>query len=128
MNYASLSDRIKAFTIDQILLIVTMFITSELLSNFENVPTSLRMLLFISFFFLYEPICISFFKGTIGQQYINIKVEKDNDQGTAVNFFLVIIRTLLKYSLGWISLLTISSSPKKQAIHDSIVKSIVLRN
>ena len=128
MNYASLSDRIKAFTIDQILLIVTMFITSELLSNFENVPTSLRMLLFISFFFLYEPICISFFKGTIGQQYINIKVEKDNDQGTAVNFFLVIIRTLIKYSLGWISLLTISSSPKKQAIHDSIVKSIVLRN
>ena len=128
MNYASLSDRIKAFTIDQILLIVTMFITSELLSNFENVPTSLRMILFISFFFLYEPICISFFKGTIGQQYINIKVQKDNDQGTAVNFFLVIIRTLIKYSLGWISLLTISSSAKKQAIHDSIVKSIVLRN
>ena len=127
MNYASLSDRIKAFTIDQILLIVTMFITSELLSNFENVPTSLRILLFVSFFFLYEPICISFFKGTIGQQFINIKVEKDNDQGTAVNFFLVIIRTLLKYSLGWISLLTISSSAKKQAIHDSIVKSIVLR-
>lgn len=128
MNYASLSDRIKAFTIDQILLIVTMFITSELLSNFENVPTSIRIILFISFFFLYEPICISFFKGTIGQQYINIKVEKDNDQGTAVNFFLVIIRNLLKYSLGWISLLTISSSPKKQAVHDSIVKSIVLRN
>lgn len=127
MNYASLSDRIKAFTIDQILLIVTMFITSELLSNFENVPTSLRILLFVSFFFLYEPICISFFKGTIGQQFINIKVERDNDQGTAVNFFLVIIRTLLKYSLGWISLLTISSSAKKQAIHDSIVKSIVLR-
>ena len=128
MNYASLSDRIKAFTIDQILLIVTMFITSELLSNFENVPTSLRILLFVSFFFLYEPICISFFKGTIGQQFINIKVERDNDQGTAVNFFLVIIRTLLKYSLGWISLLTISSSAKKQAIHDSIVKSIVLRH
>ena len=128
MNYASLSDRIKAFTIDQILLIVTMFITSELLSNFENVPTSLRILLFVSFFFLYEPICISFFKGTIGQQFINIKVEKDNDQGTAVNFFLVIIRTLLKYSLGWISLLTVSSSAKKQAIHDSIVKSIVLRH
>ena len=128
MNYASLSDRIKAFTIDQILLIVTMFITSELLSNFENVPTSLRILLFVSFFFLYEPICISFFKGTIGQQFINIKVERDNDQGTAVNFFLVIIRTLLKYSLGWISLLTVSSSAKKQAIHDSIVKSIVLRH
>ena len=128
MKYASLSDRIKAFTIDQILLIVTMFITSELLSNFENVPTSLRILLFVSFFFLYEPICISFFKGTIGQQFINIKVERDNDQGTAVNFFLVIIRTLLKYSLGWISLLTISSSAKKQAIHDSIVKSIVLRH
>jgi uncharacterized RDD family membrane protein YckC len=126
MNYASLSDRIKALCIDQIILILTMFLTSELLAHFENVPTSLRITLFVSFFFLYEPVCVSFFKGTIGQQFINIRVE--NQKGNGLNFFLAILRMLLKYMLGWISLWTISSSPMKQAIHDSVVKSIVLRN
>jgi uncharacterized RDD family membrane protein YckC len=128
MNYASLSDRVKALCMDQIVLIVTLFLTSEILAHFENVPTSLRIVLFISFFFLYEPICIAFFKGTIGQQFINIKVERAHEDGNAINFFLAILRMLLTYALGWISLWTISSSPKKQAIHDAVVKSIVLRN
>jgi uncharacterized RDD family membrane protein YckC len=77
---------------------------------------------------LYEPICIAFFKGTIGQQFINIKVERAHEDGNAINFFLAILRMLLQYALGWISLWTISSSPKKQAIHDAVVKSIVLKN
>jgi uncharacterized RDD family membrane protein YckC len=126
MEYASLSDRIKALVIDQIILIVTMFLTSEVLGNFENVPTSLRFILFVSYFFLYEPVSIAFFKGTIGQQFINIRVE--NEKGNAVNFFAAVLRMIIKYSLGWISLLTVHGDSRKQAIHDNLVNSLVLRN
>jgi hypothetical protein len=49
---------------------------------------------------LYEPICIAFFKGTIGQQFINIKVERAHEDGNAINFFLAILRMLLQYALG----------------------------
>ncbi|AGC76960.1 RDD domain containing protein [Nonlabens dokdonensis DSW-6] len=100
--------------------------TSEVLGNFENVPTYLRFILFVSYFFLYEPVSIAFFKGTIGQQFINIRVE--NEKGNAVNFFAAVLRMIIKYSLGWISLLTVHGDSRKQAIHDNLVNSLVLRN
>ncbi|MFB0903704.1 MAG: hypothetical protein QMB11_04935 [Nonlabens sp.] len=40
MSYASLSDRDKAWYMDEIVLIMTLFLTSEILAHFENVPAS----------------------------------------------------------------------------------------
>jgi hypothetical protein len=70
--------------------------------------------------------CVSFYKGSIGQQFITIRVENQKKNG--IHFSIAILRILLKHTQGRISLWTISSSPKKQAIHDAVVKSIVLKN
>jgi uncharacterized RDD family membrane protein YckC len=70
--------------------------------------------------------CVSFYKGSIGQQFITIRVENQKKNG--IHFSIAILRILPKHTQGRISLWTISSSPKKQAIHDAVVKSIVLKN
>ena len=58
--YSSLQHRIKAAVIDGIILIVMMYSASEILKYFDDVPSSLRMYLFILFFILYEPILVSY--------------------------------------------------------------------
>ncbi|WP_296382723.1 RDD family protein [Winogradskyella sp.] len=126
LDYARLQNRIKAAVIDSIILFTVMYCTSELLNSFENISPSLRMWLFILYFILYEPLMISVFGYTLGHFYCDIKVRRENDFNKKINFPLALIRFLFKACLGWLSLLTITGSEKGQAIHDSVVKSVVL--
>ncbi|WP_124979496.1 RDD family protein [Nonlabens xiamenensis] len=126
MQYANLPQRVKALVVDQIILIALLYMTSEFLSTMEDVPDYVRLGLFISYFLLYEPIFLSLFKGTVGHMFINIKVTRQNDDQQAIPLHKAAIRTLLKLLLGWVSLLTISGSDRKQAIHDSVAGSVVL--
>ena len=124
--YASLQSRIKAGVIDSIILIVLMYSTTEILGYFDNVPVSLRMYLFILFFILYEPILVSLFGTTAGHYYSDIKVKRANNLNKNLFFPLELVRFIIKLLLGWVSLLTVTGTEKRQAIHDSIVNSVVV--
>lgn len=126
LDYAGLQSRIKAAVIDGIILIAVMYCTSEILNSYEGVPSSLRMWLFILYFILYEPLAISIFGNTLGHFYSDIKVRRENNLDKKVIFPLALVRFIIKILLGWVSLLTITGSEKKQAIHDVVVKSIVI--
>ena len=128
LEYASLQSRIKAAVVDGILLIVLMYSTTEILNYFNDVPSSVRMYLFILLFVLYEPILVSIFGSTAGHYYSDIRVKRENNFNKNLIFPLALLRFILKLLLGWLSLLTITSSEKHQAIHDSIVKSVVLKD
>lgn len=126
LDYGSLQSRIKAAVIDSVILISAMYCTSEILNSFKEVPSSLRAWLFILFFILYEPLMVSIFGNTLGHYYSDIKVRQEDNVDKKIIFPLALVRFVLKALLGWLSLLTITGSEKKQAIHDKIVKSVVV--
>jgi len=125
-GYPGLFDRIKAVTVDSIVLIIFMMIITDIFSTFENVHDTTRIFAFLFIFLLYDPICTSIFGGTIGHILIGIRVKRENNPEKNIIFPLAFLRYLLKASLGWISLLSVMGNEKRQAIHDAMVKSVVI--
>lgn len=101
--YAGLQNRIKAAVADGFLLIVMMYSTAEILKFFNDVPSALRMSLFILFFFLYEPLMISIFGFTAGHYYFDIKVKRESNHTKNIAFPLALLRFIFKFFLGWVS-------------------------
>lgn len=127
-EYAILPSRVKAVVIDSIIIIAAMYIVSELFAFFENISNALRITCFVFIFIIYDPLFTSFFGGTIGHTYSKITVKRENNPDKNISFLMALIRFLLKTTLGWFSLLTVTSNEKRQAIHDFVVKSVVLES
>ncbi|MEO9511211.1 MAG: RDD family protein [Flavobacteriaceae bacterium] len=128
INYAILPSRIKALIIDQIIVIAAMYGVSELFSAFEDISDNLRIAAFFFIFIAYEPLFISLLGGTIGHTYSNIAVKRERDLDKNISFPAALIRLVIKISLGWISLLTVTSNIKRKAIHDYVVNSVVIES
>ena len=126
IEYVNLLDRVKAAVVDSILLIVFMYMCSEIFSLFESVPNVWRMAVFVFIFFLYDPIFTSVFGGTIGHSFMKITVKKEDNPEQNISFFAALLRFIFKAALGWISLLTTTGNSKRKAIHDYEAKSIVI--
>ena len=125
-DYPVLLERFKAVFVDSIILVILMKVITDVFSLFENVPDVLRGLTFLFIFFLYDPIFISAFGGTIGHRINGIRVKKETDVTKNISFPMAIFRFIIKALLGWISLLTVTGNDKKKAIHDNIVRSVVV--
>ena len=106
--------------------ILLLYLCSEILDSFTEVPTYVRVLAFAFIFVLYEPLFVSYFGATIGHSRFNLEVRSLNDEQKKINFLQALVRYLFKMLLGWLSLLTIGSTEKKTAIHDGVVRSVVL--
>ncbi|MEN8122707.1 MAG: RDD family protein [Bacteroidota bacterium] len=125
-NYPGVSKRVRAAVTDSLVLAVLMVLTTYIFSNFENVPDIARISAFVFIFVLYDPILTSSIGGTIGHMIIGIRVKRENNQEKNILFPFAIVRFLAKALLGWISLLTVLNNEKGKAIHDYLVKSIVV--
>lgn len=125
-EYARLFDRVKAASIDAMILIAMMYAAAEIFELFDNVPNFARALVAVFIFLLYDPLLTSFYGGTIGHSFSGIGVRKDNNSEKNISFPSAIIRFLFKICLGWISLLTITANDKKKALHDFIANSVVI--
>ena len=125
-KYAPLVVRVKAMLIDSLVVVGMLFAASEILALFDNVPNFVRVILFVFIFILYEPIFVSLQGQTLGHSFMKICVRKEENHAKKISLPMAILRFLCKGFLGWISLLTISSNSKKQAIHDGLVNSVVL--
>ncbi|HUX53461.1 MAG TPA: RDD family protein [Williamwhitmania sp.] len=125
-TFPGVSDRVKAVIADTVVLILLMVATAYLFSIFENVPDIVRIIAFLLIFVFYDPIMTSSFGGTIGHMLLGIRVKRTTDFSRNIPFPWAIVRFIFKASLGWISLLTVSSSTQRRAIHDLAVGSTVL--
>jgi uncharacterized RDD family membrane protein YckC len=103
-----------------------MFIFSSILDRFENVPDWVRIVMFVSICFVYEPLSTTL-GSTLGNYIKGIRVRQNNDTGQRINILQAILRYPTKVLLGWISFLTIHSNPKRRAIHDIISGSVVIK-
>lgn len=125
-EYSGVIIRIKAMFSDAVVMLIFMVVASYIFSMFENVPDLARIVAFVFIFFLYEPIFISSFGGTIGHMMNGIKVKRENDLSRNIIFPLALFRFIVKALLGWISLLTVTGNAKKKALHDFAVGSVVI--
>lgn len=124
-NYPSVLDRIKSTTIDTLILIVCMYFFSDILNSYQNVPNWVRAALFGSLL-LYEPICTAF-GATLGNHKMNIRVRKVSNESERINIVQAIIRFFFKIVLGWLSFITVFTSPKSRTLHDIICGSIMIK-
>ncbi len=128
-NTPIIADRIKSALIDSVVLVGLMFIAFYALSFFGIESGLIKGVLFV-LIFLYEPIMVSFSQ-TIGQRFIGIRVvgqktEVDADV-QSIGLFSSIVRYIVKLILGVLSLVTINFDEQSRAIHDKLVRSIVIR-
>ncbi len=123
--FADLQQRYVSMAIDGMFLIFIAWGISEL-KNFtdEGVHTYLNAAFFLTLI-AYEPVCISS-NCTIGQYLSKIRVRKSNDTEERIGLFASLLRYPCKLLLGGISFLTITSNPKRQAIHDMLAGSVVI--
>ncbi|MTB51170.1 RDD family protein [Lewinella sp. W8] len=126
--YPGVTDRVKAALVDGFLLILLMYLVTSVFSSLGNVPTAPRVIAFVVILFLYDPLLTSFSAGTLGHKAVGIRVKRLADEQRNISFPAALLRFLLKVLLGWISLITVSTSEQRLAIHDRAVKSIVVYN
>ena len=125
-TYPELKLRVQSAFIDAILVIVLMFAAAAVLDKFENVPDSVRIILFIMIVLLYEPFFMTL-GCTLGNYLSQVRVRKEANSSKRINFLQAIVRYPIKLILGWISFLTISSNPKRRAIHDMVSGTVVIK-
>ncbi len=125
-EFPSLKTRIQSTFIDYMFVLTLTGFTSIIINNIDGTPDWLRGVLFVSFFILYEPVCMTL-GSTFGNNFMSIKVRKVNNYEQKINFIQAFFRFLLKATLGWISFFTIHGSNQRRAIHDIITATVVLK-
>lgn len=128
-NTPIIADRIKSALIDSVVLVGLMFTAFYVLSFFGIESGVVKGILFV-LVFLYEPIMVSFSQ-TIGQRFIGIRVvnqkTEENVAVKSIGLLRSIVRYIVKLILGVLSLVTINFDEQSRAIHDKLVRSIVVR-
>lgn len=125
-KYPSLSERIQSSFIDVLVIVMLMFMFASVLDNINNPPDWLRIVMFISVWIIYEPLCTSI-GFTAGNYIKGIRVRRNNNTLKHINIFQAIFRYAFKFLLGWVSFLTINSSDKRRAIHDMVAGSVMIK-
>lgn len=124
--YPGVFVRVKAMVIDGIVLLVFMVATSSVFSLFNDVHDVVRVNAFVFIFLLYDPLLTSFWGGTIGHRFAGIRVRKERDEQSNIQFPQAVLRYIIKALIGWISLLTVGGNKKGKAIHDFAAGSVVV--
>ena len=124
MNYPSILRRYMATLIDGCFILIAFFAVSYVLDQKSEISDYIRVITIFLLFFAYEPICTSRFC-TIGQKLAGIRVRKASNS-ERISVPAAYLRMLIKIVLGFISLLAISFSKDRRAIHDFAAGSIVV--
>lgn len=124
-KYPLLKTRIQSTLIDSVVIIIMLAIVANIIDYFPETTETVRMLLFVLVFVLYEPICVAY--GCTLVNYISkIRLRSAEDTSKRINLFQAIFRYPIKAVLGIISFFTINVNPRKRAIHDMLTGSVVI--
>ena len=127
IQYGTLINRLKAILIDVLVLVGLCMLATAIFSKIGYVSDTIRMVVFIFIFLLYDPLLTSIFGATIGHLIIGLKIRRAKDITRKLIFPMALIRFIIKGTLGFISLMTISTTKKNRAIHDIVAGSVVLQ-
>jgi len=124
MEYPGILRRYFATIIDATFILTLVILSGYVFQHESETATSIKVFILLFMFFVYEPLCTSFFC-TIGQKITGIRVRNITNQDK-ISLFKAYIRIITKLFLGIISFFTMPFSKRRRAIHDFIVGSIVI--
>jgi uncharacterized RDD family membrane protein YckC len=125
-KYPILLRRYLATLVDFIVAFSIAVAIGKSLSMNSNLSTDLSMWIFILPFLIYEPLMTTVYS-TVGQFVFKFRVRK-LDEKNKINFGQAFVRIIIKYLLGWISLMTIPARADRRAMHDLATGSIVVNS
>ncbi|MBR9919743.1 MAG: RDD family protein [Bacteroidetes bacterium] len=127
LSYPAIIDRIKAAFFDSLFLVLVIYILSLTTQNIQIESNAFRIIGIGFILLMYDPLFTHFSGGTIGHHFTGIRVKQEKNPNLNITLPKAILRFILKASLGWISLLTVSGDSAKRAIHDKAIGSVVVR-
>lgn len=125
-KFPGITERIKSIYYDLFSLGVLIILIGQLPFINDDLPFWLRISFFVFIFFLYEPLCVSFFGGSIGHFAVGIRVKRNSDHSRNIPIYMSVLRYAVKIFLGVISFISIQNSNKNKAIHDIVADSVVI--
>lgn len=123
-GYPRFLRRLQAVMVDSIVLTV-LFMSSLIIASYFGVTGRDSALLTAAIIVLWEPLLVSVTGGTIGHHLIGLKVV-NSATGKNINIFAAIVRFVVKMILGNLSVIFIFITRYHQAIHDGLVRSVVV--
>ncbi len=117
--YASLLRRFQAVVADSVVYVAVWVLVMVLGTAAASVAPigGMFLILWVGFLFLYEPVSVSRFGGTLGHRFNNLRVVS-NQTGGNVSFGAAVVRILIKWFFGWLSFALILFTRRRQALHD----------
>lgn len=124
IGYARFLRRLQALYIDALIIPVAAFLISYI-SSFPGVHGYGYAIIAGIVVFTLEPVLVSFTGATVGQHLVGIQVQ-NKLTGKKLNLLSASVRFMIKIFLGLFSLIAIFNTKYHQAIHDSLVGSVVV--
>jgi uncharacterized RDD family membrane protein YckC len=124
-KFPTLRERFIGVILDNVTILLCFLIVSYISNEIIEISTNVKPFIFFGLLFLYEPIMTTFFC-TVGQIFMGFRVRKINDEDSKISLVQGFARLLLKYSLGWLSFLTVTFNEKNRAIHDLVSGTIAI--
>jgi uncharacterized RDD family membrane protein YckC len=124
--YGSFRSRVRALLIDMIVVVVSIAALIAFAAATDGVPGTGRVAVIGMFalLFLYEPLMVWRFGGTIGHRRANLRVVDDATGGTP-GFLRAVARFVIKGFLGLPSFVTMALTRRHQAVHDTLTGTTV---
>ncbi len=123
--YPDITKRVRAIFLDAFIIIGLITLTAIVFSWFNAVPNAVPMCILL-LFFLYDPISVSVFGGTIGHFCNGMRVKNFDDQLKNLSFSKALWRFLVKSFWGWATYIPALKGEHGRAIHDKFSGSIVI--
>ena len=125
-EYPSLSDRFQSILIDQVFIVILMFLSASILDKFSDAPDWIRVALFFGIWGIYEPVCMTL-GCTIGNFIKGIRVKKFATPTKKINIFQAYARYITKLFLGIFSFITVTGNKERRAIHDMLASTVMIK-
>lgn len=121
-DYPPIISRYFASVIDVLVAFLIAFILGNYILNPEAEQTA-KIIFFITPFLVYEPVFTAYIT-TVGQLIFGFRVRQFNSN-KRLSLIRTFIRFMVKYNLGFISVLTIPAREDRRALHDLASNSII---
>ena len=123
-RYPRFLRRLQATLIDGIITVI-LFMVSLIVASQFGITGRDSLIIAIGIILLWEPFFVSVTGGSVGHHLLGIRVVS-SATGNNINFFAAFVRFIVKIVLGNFSIVFIFITRYHQAIHDGLVRSVMI--
>ncbi|RDC64893.1 RDD family protein [Adhaeribacter pallidiroseus] len=125
-SYPSIRRRLLSYSVDLFIVICVFMLVGVIIDLAGTAPDWLRGFILLFMLFLYEPVFVSIFGGTLGYQLFRMRVVNEKTYEN-LPFLLAVWRFVVKLFFGWLSFLTATFNPRRRAIHDLFAGALMVQ-